>query len=94
MSNKTKAIDNAVQKFEERKRAAAERYILANPSDPFVRGRVEAHLRNGIVGYNDHGDECFYDAKSFQESRRLPLKEGQTEGDEYFVTVWKDVKMV
>jgi hypothetical protein len=43
----------------------AERYIKADPSDPFLGGRIAAHIRQGITGYvarQDGPQEAFYDA--------------------------------
>jgi hypothetical protein len=79
--------------FHQRKREALELFVLSQKSDPFARGRAEAHLRNGIIGVNDQGQDCFYSAEAYQESRYLPSKDG-VPGEEYFVTSYKNVKVV
>lgn len=64
----------------------AENYILSEKSDPFARGRVLAHVRNGIANINQNGEDEFYDASPYQEERLLP------NGTPYHVTVYKNVK--
>lgn len=49
--------------------AAAERYAAAEPSDPFLRDRIAAHIKNGIAGYLGNGVDANYSATEGQEAR-------------------------
>lgn len=42
--------------------ADAEAYIASQKSDPFARARVYTHMRNGICGFTDNGQDAFYSA--------------------------------
>lgn len=43
---------------------AAERYTLADKSDPFALARAKCHLRNGVASYaTPDGGKGYYDAE-------------------------------
>ncbi len=63
---------------------AAERYIAAEKSDPFVRNRVYSHMAKfnapggylkhnyapqGVCGFRDKGEDAFYSADEVTEER-------------------------
>lgn len=61
--------------------AAAERYAAAEPSDPFLRNRMAAHMRNGVASFRaiepDVGGDAFYSATEGQETRTYDGFNGQ-----------------
>jgi len=74
---------SAVEKFQ-RRVEAAKRYAAADRSDPFALARAIAHLRNGIAGSLQNGDEAIYDASEFTETRQLPPGVTLSNGDTAF----------
>lgn len=40
----------------------AEQFIAFNKSDPFCRNRVYAHMKSGIAGFTESGEDAFYTA--------------------------------
>jgi hypothetical protein len=65
--------------------AGCQRYAEANRSDPFAYNRAMSHLRNGICGFNNNGEEAFYDATRDVEERTAP------DGTKYQVPVYRNV---
>lgn len=51
-----------MNKFSHKRIEAMEHYIASDPSDPFTRARVYSHHRFGITGYNNTGQDAFYEA--------------------------------
>jgi hypothetical protein len=53
----------------------AQRYALANNSDPFALSRALSHLANGVAGYrhlpNGTREDAFYDATPVTEERQI-----------------------
>lgn len=68
---------------------AAENYIRADKSDPFVRNRVMSHMNSRVVGFNTKGEDAFYSAETYQEERFLPASPAHPEGQSYMVTVYR-----
>lgn len=67
-------------------RAAAERYIASQKSDPFCRGRVELHMRKAISGgYTQQGEPAWYDAVESTETRYTAT------GEAYQATVYRNI---
>lgn len=63
----------------------AKLYALADASDPFSYARAMTHLGNGIACYsNSNGQEAFYSAEEYSETRMLPDK------TEYQATVYRN----
>lgn len=62
----------------------ATNYVLADKSDPFALQRAKAHMRNGVCGFNQQGQDAFYQAEPFQEERVLP------DGTPYMTTVYRN----
>lgn len=75
-----------VARVNERRLQGAINYALADKSDPFTLARCKAHMRNGIVGYCQDGDEAIYSAELVMEMRKLP------DGREYPVTVYRNIQ--
>ena len=72
----------------ERYIAAAERYAKANRSDPWALARALTHIRTGVVGYVERGNEmsdALYDATPHTEFRTTAL------GEQYPVQVFGSV---
>ena len=66
--------------------AGAKRYAMAEASDPFAFGRCMAHINQGIVGFNEKGEEAIYSAEEAVEERR------HVDGTTYAVTVFRNIK--
>jgi hypothetical protein len=66
----------------------AKRYARANASDPFAFNRCMAHINQGIVGFNEQGEEAIYSAEEALEERPSPMGDGTT----YTVTVFRNIK--
>lgn len=65
---------------------AAKRYALADKSDPFALRRAMTHLRTGVAqAHNTNGQEAFYDATPFEETRYLE------DGTSYLATVYRNI---
>ena len=66
----------------------AKKYARANASDPFAFNRCMTHINQGIVGFNEQGEEAIYSAEEALEERPSPMNDGTT----YTVTVFRNVK--
>jgi hypothetical protein len=66
----------------------AQRYALADRSDPFVFNRAMTHIGNGIATMARARDDVphNYDAEAAKETRKLP------DGTPYEVTVYKNMR--
>jgi hypothetical protein len=51
---------------------AAKRYALADKSDPFAFSRAMSHMKNGVCGFLNNGQDAFYTADPIQVTRTLP----------------------
>lgn len=70
---------------------AAKLYALADSSDPFAYRRARTHLLNGVATYaNTKGEEAYYSAEPYSETRRLPNNADGTPGEEYQATVYRN----
>jgi hypothetical protein len=49
------------------RREAAERYALADKSDPFCRTRIATHMRTGVCRFTLTGEDAFYSADATTE---------------------------
>ncbi len=64
---------------------SAKLYALADASDPFAYAKAITHIGNGIACYsNANGQEAFYSAEEYSETRILPDK------TEYKATVYRN----
>jgi hypothetical protein len=81
-------MKDAKQKNYERLVEAARRYAASDPSDPFTFNRCMTHLLRGMCAPNDKGEDCHYNATASTEGRKTAT------GEEYFVTVYRDVQRV
>lgn len=71
---------------------AAERFIAANKSDPFIRARVYTHMRNGIASFLQNGEDAFYHATAVEETVHLPAGDKLSNGDTSFIrTAYKNL---
>ena len=64
----------------------AKNYAAFDKSDPFCHDRCMLHIRQGIAGVLQGGEDAMYSADPYQEERELP------DGTRYFVTVYRNVK--
>lgn len=64
----------------------ARAYAAADRSDPFAFNRAITHMNNGISSVGSRGEDAFYKAEPYQETRYLP------DGREYSVTVYKNIQ--
>ena len=64
----------------------ARAYAAADRSDPFAFNRAMSHMKNGISSVGARGEDAFYKAEPYQETRYLP------DGREYLVTVYKNIQ--
>ena len=69
----------------------ARRYAAADRSDPFAFSRAVAHLKQGLGGYSEHGQDIGYDAEPTTETRAY-MKNG--ERVEYEVTTFRNAKRI
>lgn len=54
--------------FQDRMIEGARKYAKADRSDPFAFNRAMTHIANGICGFNQNGQDAFYDAEEFVDS--------------------------
>jgi hypothetical protein len=68
---------------------AAERYALADNSDPFAFARAKTHLANGIASFaNANGEAAYYSADEGTELRQITMPNG--EKLEWHATVYRN----
>ena len=70
----------------------ARTYAAADKSDPFAFARAMAHMKNGICGFNQNGQDAFYSADEQQETRHLEKinDQGQKYLEEYQVPAYRN----
>lgn len=54
------------------RREAAERYAASDKSDPFALARARTHMRNGVAGFLQNGQDAFYNADEASETVNMP----------------------
>lgn len=54
----------------------ARNYAAADNSDPFALARAMTHLRNGIASFGPRGEDAFYSAEPYPETRQIALPQG------------------
>ena len=64
---------------------AAKRYAEADRTDPFTFSRAMTHMANGIAGFTEKGEDAFYSADDYVETRVTAA------GSEYPVVVYRNV---
>jgi len=70
---------------------SAKLYAAADASDPFAYARAMTHLGNGTACYtNGDGQEAFYSAEEYSETRQLPNGPNGEKGEEYQATVYRN----
>lgn len=74
----------------------AQNYAASDRSDPFTYSRIMTHIASGLCDDKiiNRGEpvDCRYSAEPFLETRRLPPTNKHPEGEEYQVTVYKNVR--
>ncbi len=78
-------MTDAVQNNQERIIRGAINYAAADKSDPFTFGRAMAHIKMGLCRPLKDGSDGHYDATPDMEKRVT------SRGDEYLVTVYRNV---
>lgn len=70
-------------------------YAAADRSDPFTYNRIMAHIKSGLCDDKPAGQgellDCRYKAEPHQETRQLPPSPLHPDGQEYQVTVYKNL---
>lgn len=73
------------QKFIQRMRDGAKLYAKADRSDPFAYARAITHILSDICGYNEKGEEAFYNALEYPETRKTEW------GEKYIVPAYRNM---
>jgi hypothetical protein len=82
---------HAMTQHERKMIEQAKLYALADNSDPFAYRRARTHLMNGVACYaNANGEEAYYSAEPYLETRRLPDLPNGKPGEEYQATVYRN----
>jgi hypothetical protein len=64
---------------------AAKRYAAADRTDPWAFSRAMTHMANGIAGFTEKGEDAFYSADDYIETK-VTLA-----GSEYPVVVYRNI---
>jgi hypothetical protein len=75
-----------MNKQQQRMFEGARNYAAAEKSDPFALARALTHIRTGIAGITQHGEDAFYKADAFQEERP------SLGGGSHTVTVYRNMQ--